>query len=349
MIPISANFSTSANSAAASHSPSFPGPVGEEASNSRLSLSILYIISLLNTGGSQVAHLFILCNLYPDVSSILRLQDLDDIRRQSLIPTFTNCHSILRLTLDHTPVEFIFVPERGFLSQFTDPILLRLVVSCSMDIIFMFFEITEFLSMEELTSLFVVTFRERICLSINARLGWYYSLLFDVLTMMCMGCIDSTRHQRPSHSDFLLISINSFQFIPFPHTTGLLRLICSQKSSHWNSEPSTKPHITCTYCPHSLHPELHAHQPYSPTRRQYGRSTWAWSRPFVGLDRSNRSSWTYSDRSSCSVIWYPALSIHRSVFRPSRSALELHFTKSTDDLLWTYPVGTAYTEQLIEC
>lgn len=43
-IPISANFSTSANSAAASHSPSFPGPVGEEASNSRLSLSILYFI-----------------------------------------------------------------------------------------------------------------------------------------------------------------------------------------------------------------------------------------------------------------------------------------------------------------
>jgi len=43
-IPISANFSTSANSAAASQSPS-PVPGGEEASNSRLNLSILYLIS----------------------------------------------------------------------------------------------------------------------------------------------------------------------------------------------------------------------------------------------------------------------------------------------------------------
>jgi hypothetical protein len=135
----------------------------------------------------SLAHLFVLCNLYPNISSILRLQDLDDIRRQSLIPTFTNCHSILRLTLDHTPVEFIFVPERGFLSQFTDPILLRLVVSCSMDIILVFFEITEFLSMEELSSLSVISFRERILLSVTACPGWYYSLLFDVLTMMSMG------------------------------------------------------------------------------------------------------------------------------------------------------------------
>jgi hypothetical protein len=204
----------------------------------------------------------------------------------------------------------------------------------------MFFEITEFLSVEELTSLFMITFRERIWLSVDARLECYYSLLFDVLTMMCMGCIDSTRHQRPSHSDFLLISINSFEFIRFPIQPGCSVLYALK--SH--SEPSTKSHITCSYCPHSLHPELHAHQPYSPTRRQYGRSTWAWSSPYVGLDKSNRSSRTFADRSSCSVIWYPALPIHRSVFRPSMPTLELHYTKNTDDLLWTYLVSTAYTE-----
>ena len=111
----------------------------------------------------KITHLFILGNDHPDVTRILSLEDLDNIRTQRLVPSIAYGSSILGLSLDHTPVEFIFVSECCLLAQFLQSILFRLVVSSSMDIVFMFFEVTEFLSVEELTSFFVVTFRERVC------------------------------------------------------------------------------------------------------------------------------------------------------------------------------------------
>jgi hypothetical protein len=120
----------------------------------------------------QRAYLFVLCDLYPHISRILRLQYLDDIRRQCLVPSFSNCHSILGLALDHTIVEFILVSECCLLAEFLDSVLLGLVVLGSKDIVFMLLEITEFLTVQELTSFSVITLRERVCTSALCRPGY---------------------------------------------------------------------------------------------------------------------------------------------------------------------------------
>jgi len=115
------------------------------------------------------AYLFVLCDLYPHISRVLRLQDLDDIRRQCLVPSFSNCHSILGLALDHTIVEFILVSECCLFAEFLDSVLLGLVVLGSEDIVFMLLEITEFLTVEELASFPVIALRERICTLASSR------------------------------------------------------------------------------------------------------------------------------------------------------------------------------------
>jgi len=66
----------------------------------------------------------VLGDLMPDIPHILRFQELDSLARQCYIPPIAQSNPILRLPLDHPPIELILVPERCFLPQLFDPSLL---------------------------------------------------------------------------------------------------------------------------------------------------------------------------------------------------------------------------------
>jgi hypothetical protein len=110
----------------------------------------------------KITHLLILRNLNLDVTNILRLEELDDIGRQRLVPAVADGNAIIGPPLDHAPVELILIPERGLLAQSLDPALLALVVARTMDVVLVLFEQTKLLAVEGLRALLVVAPRHEV-------------------------------------------------------------------------------------------------------------------------------------------------------------------------------------------
>jgi hypothetical protein len=63
----------------------------------------------------------------------------------------------VRLSLDHSPVELILVPERDLLLQLFQPVFFGLVVSCTVYIVLVLLEQAELLAMERLGPFLVVS------------------------------------------------------------------------------------------------------------------------------------------------------------------------------------------------
>ena len=142
--------------------------------SSRFAKSMIY---QLGTGlfRAMRTNLHILRDLHPHIAHILRFQHLDQIHRKRFVPPIRRRHATFRLPLDHAPVELILVSERRLFAELADPVLLRLVVARSVDIVLVLLEEAEALSVEGLGALLVIPPSESVWKSASDRRGHAYS------------------------------------------------------------------------------------------------------------------------------------------------------------------------------
>lgn len=89
-------------------------------------------------------HLRLATQHRANVTRVLRLQHLDQIMIQHLVPPALHVHALLRPALDHAKVELILVAAGGLLAQLVDPVLLGVKVPRTLDVVGVLLEEAEF-------------------------------------------------------------------------------------------------------------------------------------------------------------------------------------------------------------